>query len=116
MNKIHATEENLLQIAYKGRMLRIPFREILYLESDKRYSILHTVHENQRVLMKLSDVLDRLPDYFVRCHQSFAINLSKIRCYERNEVILENGEKITVSRSREEDTRHKVYAYFKKKP
>ena len=112
MEKIHDTEEGLLQIGYKGRLIRIPFEEIIYVESDKRYLILHTEHDDQRILMKLSEVLELLPQYFVRCHQSFIINLNKIRSYERNEVILVSGQKITISRSREEDTKRKVYKYL----
>lgn len=65
-----------------------------------------------RVLMKLSDLMSELPDYFVRCHQSYAINIQKIVKFEKSGIEMENGKSIAVSRNRFEETKKAIEKYY----
>lgn len=72
--------------------------DITYIESDRRNVIVHTGAGAHRAYGKLSDVLDQLPSCFVRCHQSYAINLDCVSRLGAEAVTLSTGETVPVSR------------------
>lgn len=90
-----------------GKLVFLEPREIMYAESDGNYATLYL--ENGKSLLltkKLKEVGELLPDdYFFRIHNSFIINLNRIKEYLKTDgyVILENGKKIPVSRQRKSD-------------
>lgn len=51
---------------------------------------------------------------FFRCHKSFLVNLKYVEVYNRQEVILENGEKIAIARRRYEEFGKAVLRYMRK--
>jgi len=87
-----------------GRLLFLEPFDILYVESDGNYSSINTVDNKKIVLTKkLKEVNLLLPeDHFFRIHNSFIINLNKIREFYKTDgyVILENNVKIPVSRQK----------------
>lgn len=86
----------------KDMLMRVDIRDILYFESNQRLVTLHTGKKNVVFYAKLTDVLPRLPQpAFVRCHQSYLVNLGAVRVFDRAERRLKlcNGEEIEVSRS-----------------
>ncbi len=72
--------------------------DILYVESDRRSVIVHTSTATLRAYGKLSGVLDQLPGNFVRCHQSYLVNLDEVARLGADAVTLSSGETIPVSR------------------
>ena len=56
--------------------------------------------EDIRVNMKLSDLEERLPEYFVRVHQSYLVNMKQIRVFSAKGVELVDRRVIPVSRPR----------------
>ena len=72
--------------------------DILYVESDRRSVIVHTRTATLRAYGKLSGVLDQLPGNFVRCHQSYLVNLDEVARLGADAVALSSGETIPVSR------------------
>ena len=50
---------------------------------------------------------------FFRCHKSYLINLKHVDGYNRQEVILDNGEKIVIAKRRYEDFCKTVLEYFR---
>lgn len=72
--------------------------EIYYIESNLRNVIVHTDAGAHRAYGKLSDVLNQLPPSFVRCHQSYAINLDRVSRLGAETVTLSTGETVPVSR------------------
>lgn len=82
----------------KNGIVKVEVDKIYYLESDRR--ILY-VHEETRTLtlnQKLPDMEKQLPDSFLRCHQSFLVNMKYIRSFSRQEIELVDGRKVPVSR------------------
>lgn len=73
-------------------------RDVVYVESDRRHVVIHSRDATHRVYGKLSVLLDGLPGYFVRCHQSYAINLDYVERLSAEAVLLATGESIPVSR------------------
>ena len=51
---------------------------------------------------------------FFRCHKSFLINLKYVNVYNRQEAILDNGEKIVIAKRRYEDFCKEILNYMRK--
>jgi len=85
-------DENLY-VKSDYKIVRIPLRDILYVESANEY--IKIVLDNQEEIMsliRLKEFRDQLPDnLFMRIHRSFIINLNKIKAIERNRVILNSN-------------------------
>lgn len=73
----------------KGKMLKINFKDIDYIEGMKNYVAIH--HDGTKTLayLNMKDLEDRLPSrYFMRIHRSYIIALEKIVAIEGNTVQL----------------------------
>jgi DNA-binding LytR/AlgR family response regulator len=73
----------------KGKMLKINFKDIDYIEGMKNYVAIH--HDGTKTLacLNMKDLEDRLPArYFMRIHRSYIIALEKIVAIEGNTVQL----------------------------
>lgn len=101
-----------LEISFKGNELRLPAREILYLESEKRMVIVHGRYDNWTIYRKLDDVQQELPDYFLRCHQSYLVNMNEIRSLKPLCIELYRGDEIPVSRPKYRDTKERFMSYI----
>lgn len=84
----------------KDNIIRIPLNEVAYLENQGRKiylyglhrAIIHTVNG-----VKLSEIAEQLPDYFIRCHHSFCVNLNMVRKIQRYYFTLNCGNHVSVS-------------------
>lgn len=90
-----------------GKLIFFTEDEILFVESDGNYSTIHTSNGKKIVVTKkLKEINSLLPeDHFFRIHNSFVINLNKIKEFLKSDgyVILEDNHKIPVSRQRKSD-------------
>ena len=86
------TDQPLI-IKSDGRTFRISKDEILYLESQGDYVVIHTKNERFTTYDRLKSILERLPSTdFVRIHKSYAISLNKINYVEGNMVVIGSAE------------------------
>ncbi len=80
--------------------------EISFIERDKRVTQIHTDQGNVITTMKISEVYTYLDhSKFVLCHNSFIVNLEKVRIFNRSEITLRSGEVIPISRSHWKSTK-----------
>ena len=90
-----------------GKLLFLESDEILYAESDGNYSTVYLVDGQKLVLTKkLKEVGAMLPDdSFFRIHNSYIINLTKIKEFLKTDgyVVLNSNHKIPVSRQKKSD-------------
>jgi len=90
-----------------GKLLFLESDEILYAESDGNYSTIYLVDGQKIVLTKkLKEVNELLPnDSFFRIHNSYIINLTKIKEFLKTDgyVVLQSNHKIPVSRQKKSD-------------
>ena len=71
----------------KGKILKINFREIDYIEGEKNYVAIFHAGIKTMALLNMKDLEDRLPArYFMRIHRSYIIPLEKIVAIEGNSV------------------------------
>lgn len=90
-----------------GKLIFLDSDEILYAESDGNYSTIFLTDGQKIVLTKkLKEVNTLLPeDSFFRIHNSYIINLNKIKVFLKTDgyVILKSNHKIPVSRQKKSD-------------
>ncbi|WP_088340134.1 LytR/AlgR family response regulator transcription factor [Robiginitalea sediminis] len=90
-----------------GKLMFLDNDDILYAESDGNYSTVYLADGQKIVLTKkLKEVGEILPsDTFFRIHNSYIINLNKIREFLKTDgyVILKSNHKIPVSRQKKSD-------------
>jgi len=68
---------------------KVLLNEILYLESLKDYTQIHTMHNKLTVRGNLGTSMQQLPkDRFVRIHRSFTVALAQIESYNQSEVLV----------------------------
>lgn len=83
-------EKSFLEIMSDRKIVKIPYEEIVYIESLADYIKVNTINASIMSKEKISKLSDRLPDIFLRIHRSFIINKEKIRKFSYTEVLLEN--------------------------
>ncbi|KIO77186.1 hypothetical protein TH53_11180 [Pedobacter lusitanus] len=75
----------------KGRLIKIEFDDIYYIESNDNHVIINLENENYVAYIPLKNVLPQLPETsFLRIHKSFVVNHKKISHIEGNMIILKN--------------------------
>ena len=89
---------SFLEIMSNRRMVKIPYNEIIYIESLSDHIKVVTINEAFVSKEKISQLFARLPDVFIRIHRSFIINTEKIKEYSLDEVLVE-GIRLNIGRS-----------------
>jgi two-component system, LytTR family, response regulator len=95
-----------------GKLIFLNVDDIVFVESDGNYSTI-VLADGQKIVItkKLKEVDVMLPEhYFFRIHNSFIVNLNKIKEFIKNEgyVIMETNKKIPVARQRKSDFLEKL--------
>lgn len=72
-----------LNISNRGVVTKIPLETIVYIESDHRKVIVHTLKRDYVYYEKLDRLEEMLKqDGFLRCHQSYLVAVDKISAYQ----------------------------------
>ena len=93
-------EEPWLLVKIRHTQQRIPVSSILYLERITYRTRIVTVNKEIVCGQAPKELLEHLPnDLFIRCHQSYWINMGKIFSQKANEFHLIDGTAIPISRT-----------------
>jgi len=75
----------------KGKMTKINFADILYVEGQKNYVSINTKEESIVTLLNIKDLEERLPArQFMRVHKSYIVSLDKIGAIDGNQILFKN--------------------------
>ena len=98
-----------LMIKVSGRVVLLKVDEIDFIEADGNYAKLHVGRKSHLLREKMHDLEERLdPAQFVRIHRSVIVNLDRIKEMHPHFngdyiVVLEDGRKLRLSRTRREN-------------
>lgn len=111
LKKLHRPEEEKL-ILMSGNALRTVFvKDILYVESFNKIQNVVLKHETIPVRYTIQYLEEQLePYHFFRPHRCFLVNPNCIYSIEKNELILDNGQNLPISRNHLKETKE----YFRK--
>ena len=74
----------------KGKVTRVNFSDIIYIESLKNYLIIHTRTEDPVTYLTMKELENALPaDKFFRVHKSFMVNADRIKMVNGSTILLE---------------------------
>ena len=105
-------DEKRVTIMCRNQQQIFYLNEIWYLESSAHRTMIHTYENVQVCHDKISDMEERMGETFVRCHQSFLVNMKYIRRVEHDRFKLENGEEIPISKKRYMEARTRYFQYL----
>ncbi len=76
-------EEPVLVVSERGRVIRVPVAEVLYLKAELKYVTLRTAAHTHVLDDALSDLEQRLGARFMRVHRNALVARSAVRALER---------------------------------
>lgn len=88
------------------------FSEINYIMSDKRKAIFCCQHKECEYYYKLDEVEQMLDDSFIRCHQSYIVNMKQIKLFVEEGLMLLDDTFIPISRNKHYPTKRKYMAFI----
>lgn len=99
-HQMQQKERILLFSVIGGNRLCLAPDEILYLERLRRVTRVVTVWGDYAIWDKIDVLEQKLPKPdFLKCHNSYIVYLPAIREQQKNEFLMKNGDRITISRS-----------------
>lgn len=98
-----------LEIVSNRKKVKIPYEDILYVESLVDYIQVNTATSTIVSKEKISALSERLPDLFLRIHRSFIINTEKVQIFSYNEVTI-GGQSLNIGRSYKKVVRERLNA------
>ena len=85
-------------IACEGEVIKLPERDILYIESFAHYLSIHTHGGEYRIKDRISSFEKKLSARFFRIHRSYIVSLSCVARLSRTAVITEDGVSLPLAR------------------
>ncbi|MBQ3149920.1 MAG: response regulator transcription factor [Clostridia bacterium] len=95
----------------KGKEKKVRYSDICYMESSREKVFVNTTSTQYHIYKKMSDVEKDFPDYFVKCHKSYLVNLRYVVEYKKQIFTMIDGKKINVARSKKEETELRYYKF-----
>ncbi len=95
-----------LFIKVRSKLEKVPLGEILYIEADGRYAMVHTLAGRKYAIrISLTEMLAKLPGkQFAQSHRSYVVNLSCLQQLDLQEMtVLVGGQTIPLSKSHRDD-------------
>ncbi|MDR2600052.1 MAG: LytTR family DNA-binding domain-containing protein [Oscillospiraceae bacterium] len=93
----------VIDIKYQDKAYALEVCDIVYIESDLRHITIYTKDNIYKSIGKLNEYEHRLSPYgFLRCHQSFLINMSYIKSINSNTIKTTLGSEISMSSRRKQ--------------
>lgn len=91
----------------RGKKVKIKIGDIIYVETNSYYVTIHTVEGVIHSRIRLADLEKMIEeDRIFRCHNSYIVNLSKVKSFDNHFAYMINNEKVEVSKRK--------YSEFKK--
>jgi two-component system response regulator AlgR len=87
-----AAEGPVLVVSERGRVLRVPLAEVLYLRAEAKYVTLRTATRQIVLDESLAELEQRLGPGFVRIHRNAVVAIAAVRALERQAAPDADGE------------------------
>lgn len=93
---------------FRKDQFRISCGDILYIEKKGRQAVIHTIAENFKTNMTVSEIWEQLDSrVFIHIHVSYIVNMEHLRSIEGDEAVMDNGERLLVARAHMQELKEK---------
>lgn len=119
LKKIHETLEKIINNESRNKSIRIgnmelKLNQIEFLQSDRGYIYIHTNKGVEYYCIYLKDLLQRInSNLFIQIHRSYVVNLTYVKSFTSQFVILLNDKEIPLSRTYKKQFKIRFYKYLK---
>lgn len=106
--KSHSIKSEEIFIKADGKLTRLNYQDILYIESVGDYVKYFTAAKNYITLSTLKAVEEKMAgNGFLKVHRSYIVNLHKIKDIQDNTLVID-GKVIPISRSHQSDVKSRI--------
>ena len=85
-NEKNKTEQIIVRVDRQNKPIDLD--DLMVIESLADYVKLHLTSESVITKEKISQLQEKLPDYFIRVHRSFIVNKNHIDTYSKEELTI----------------------------
>ena len=78
--------------------IKLSLADIMYIEADKMYLMVHSLKETHRVRMTLAKMTELLDDTFFKVHRSYIVGLKYVKKITHTDIFMANGDVVPISR------------------
>ncbi len=115
VRKMENSSQEFMIVSKERQKRKLYLDEIYYFEIKGRVVELHAAEGIFAYYEQIGILENRLREKgFFRCHKSYLVNLKYVEGYSRQEIILENGERIMIAKRRYEEFCQEILKYMKK--
>ncbi len=116
LHKHPQNNRNFIEVKSKRRPIIIPYKDIIHMESDNKVVYIYTITRGSvKVYNKLDAFENELSDSrFLRCHQSYLVNMQYIIRIEDSDFIMSDDHMIPIRKSGRKLIVKKYEDYLKK--
>ena len=114
MEQNFKSREASISIVHNRVPMELKLSRILYFENRlHRVYIVLKSGEVLSVHQKLNEIQEELKaqTYFIRCHQSYIVNLNHVEALENAGFVMTNGDLVPVSRNFYKECKHVFYHF-----
>ena len=85
------TSDDTIFLKTEYRIVKVSISNIRYIEGMSEYLKVHVEGESKPIitLLSMKKIEERLPDYFMRIHRSYIVNLKMIQEVNKNRIIMD---------------------------
>jgi len=109
--KLKTTKREVFYIKTKKGYTCLCLNTIFYFEKDRRKIVAITSDGKYSFFGKFEDIMDKLNDRFVRCHNSYVVNLNSAKNMAINHFDMVNGVKIPISKTYKDEVSDRFLEY-----
>ena len=93
-----STQDDTIFLKTEYRIVKVSISDIRYVEAMSEYLKVYLENEPKPIvtLLSMKKIEEHLPDYFMRIHRSYIINLKKIQEVNKNRVIMDSDTNLPV--------------------
>lgn len=92
--------------------VKISIGDIMYLESEGVYVVVHAVNQKYRVRNTLAKLSQQLDGTFFKVHRSFVVGLKYVKMISRTQITMINGDVLPISRRLYDDVHAALIKYL----
>ena len=84
-------EDDTIFLKTEYRIVKVSISDIRYVEAMSEYLKVHVEGDSKPIitLLSMKKIEERLPDYFMRIHRSYIVNLKRIQEVNKNRIIMD---------------------------
>lgn len=107
-----AYRQRSLLITTSDADVKVLLADILYVEAENVYVVVHTKRGNYRTRMSLAKFVEQLDETFFKVHRSFVVGLKYVKKITKTEITMINGDIVPMSRKLYDEVHSALIKYL----